>query len=78
MKRSAKDSYVISLMDLAAELKKIDEKGEDAIKEGFAERFGSILSISNEKCPKERPYLKEIAKLCKKLVKKGVFSSLFW
>lgn len=77
MKRSAKDSYIIKLMDLARELKSIEEKGEGAIKEGFADRM-EILSISNEKCPKEKPFLKEIKKICDRLRKKGAFSSLTW
>lgn len=71
---SAKNNFVKDLINLCEELEKIDETGK--IKEGFGERYGEIMSIANPKCPKEKPWIKIILKLSKKLVKRGLFSSL--
>ncbi len=76
-KRSAKELFIIDLMDMESELREIDEKGEAGIKEGFVDRFESICCNVNENCPKEKPFWREIKRLSKKLVKRGLFSSLW-
>ena len=72
--KSAKNKFVVDLINLSEEMEKMDKTGK--VKHDFGERYGEIMSISNEKCPKEKPWIKLILKLSKKLVKKGLFSAL--
>ena len=71
---SAKGKFVKDLINLNDEMTKIDETGK--IKDGFVDRYGETMSIANPKCSKEKPWIKSIFMLSKKLVKKGLFSSL--
>jgi hypothetical protein len=68
--RSAKNKFVVDLIKLSEEMEKMDETGK--MKGDFIERYGEIMSISNENCPKERPWIKLIKKLSKKLLKKDL------